>query len=271
MNKETKVKLCCTTQMPIIALGVWQSGKDTKQAVLDAFKAGYRHIDTAACYGNEEAVGEAIKESGISRSELFITTKLWNDDIRKGNTREALMTSLQKLGLDYVDLYLIHWPVDGYVEAYLEMEKLKEEGYIKTIGVSNFRKSHLQNLLSKVHKIPSVNQIEINPTMQDEETISFCNENKIRLEAWSPLGSGQCLQIPEILEIANKHHKSSAQVILRWLLQRHIIVLPKSIHKERIIENIKIFDFELNDEEMNAMNHLNQNKRAGPDPDHFNF
>lgn len=271
MNIDTKVKLCCCQQMPIIALGVWQSGKDTKEAVLNALKAGYRHIDTASCYGNEEAVGMAIKESGIPREEIFVTTKLWNDDIRQHRTKEALEESLNKLGLDYIDLYLIHWPVEGYIEAYLEMEKLKEKGLIKSIGISNFRKSHLQNLLANVHKIPSVNQIEINPQMQDEETIQFCQENKIILEAWSPLGSGACLNIPVIGIIAEKYHKSSAQIILRWLLQRHIVVLPKSIHNDRIKENINLFDFELTEEEMNLMNALNQNKRTGPNPDDFDF
>lgn len=271
MNKYTKVKLNDRHFMPIVALGVWQSQEETKQAVLSALKAGYRHIDTASAYHNEKAVGQAIKESGIAREEIFVTTKLWNDDIRQGKTRDALIKSLENLGLDYVDLYLIHWPVEGYVEAYLEMEKLMAEGLIKSIGVSNFRKSHLQNLLANVHKIPSVNQIEINPQMQDEETIQFCKENKIVLEAWSPLGSGACLNIPGIALIAEKHHKTPAQIILRWLLQRKIVVLPKSVHEERIIENIDLFDFELSQDEMNLMNQLNQNKRTGPDPDHFDF
>ena len=235
---NTTIKLNDEVVMPIIALGVWRSHEDTKQAVLSALKNGYRHIDTAAVYGNEEAEGEAIKESGISRKDLFITTKLWNEDIRNRNTREALKTSLDKLGLDYVDLYLIHWPAEGYVEAYLEMEELQKEGLIRSIGVSNFRKSHLENLLSKVNVIPSVDQIETNPQFVDEETIQYCRNNKIVVEAWSPLGSGACLNNDEIISIADKHHKSAAQIILRWLLQKEVVILPKSVHENRIIENI---------------------------------
>ena len=271
MNKNTRVKLNDGLNMPVVALGVWQSHEDTKNAVLNALKNGYRHIDTAAAYHNEEAVGEAIKESGIPRNEIFITTKLWNEDIRNRNTREALKNSLKKLGLDYVDLYLIHWPAEGYEEAYLEMEKLQEEGLTRSIGVSNFRKSHLENLLSKVNKIPSVNQIETNPQMVDEETIQFCKENKIVIEAWSPLGSGACLNDSTIQKIADKYQKSTAQIILRWLLQKRIVILPKSVHEERIVENIDLFDFELSEEDMNLINQLNQHKRTGPDPDNFDF
>ena len=268
---NTTIKLNDEVEMPIIALGVWRSHEDTKQAVLSALKNGYRHIDTAAVYGNEEAVGEAIKESGISRKELFITTKLWNEDVRNRNTSEALKTSLDKLGLDYVDLYLIHWPAEGYVEAYLEMEELQKEGLIRSIGVSNFRKSHLENLLSKVNVIPSVDQIETNPQFVDEETIQYCRNNKIVVEAWSPLGSGACLNNDEIISIADKYHKSAAQIILRWLLQKEVVILPKSVHENRIIENINLFDFELSEEDMHLLDQLNQHKRTGPDPDTFDF
>ena len=268
---NTTIKLNDEVVMPIIALGVWRSHEDTKQAVLSALKNGYRHIDTAAVYGNEEAVGEAIKESGILRKDLFITTKLWNEDIRNRNTREALKTSLEKLGLDYVDLYLIHWPAEGYVEAYLEMEELQKEGLIRSIGVSNFRKSHLENLLSKVNVIPSVDQIETNPQFVDEETIQYCRNNKIVVEAWSPLGSGACLNNDEIISIADKYHKSAAQIILRWLLQKEVVILPKSVHENRIIENINLFDFELSEEDMHLLDQLNQHKRTGPDPDTFDF
>lgn len=265
------VKLNDGHEMPKIALGVWRSHEDTKQAVLDAIEAGYRHIDTAACYHNEEAVGEAIRESGIDRSELFITTKLWNDDIRARKTKKAFEESLEKLQLDYVDLYLIHWPVNGYVEAYKEMIELQKEGKIKSIGVSNFKIHHLQDLLSKVEIIPAVNQMEFNPQMQDEALLTFCKDNKIVMEAWSPLGSGKCLSTPTIRLIADKYHKSTAQIILRWLLQKDIVVLPKSVRKERIIQNYDIFDFELSKEDMYLMDQLNQDLRTGPDPDHFDF
>lgn len=268
---NTTIKLNDEVEMPIIALGVWRSHEDTKQAVLSALKNSYRHIDTAAVYGNEEAVGEAIKESGISRKDLFITTKLWNEDIRNRNTREALKTSLEKLGLDYVDLYLIHWPAEGYVEAYLEMEELQKEGLIRSIGVSNFRKSHLENLLLKVNVIPSVDQIETNPQFVDEETIQFCKDNKIVVEAWSPLGSGACLNNNDINSLAEKYHKSPAQIILRWLLQKEVVILPKSVHENRIIENINLFDFELSEKDMHLLDRLNQHKRIGPDPDTFDF
>lgn len=271
MNLQSKKQLNDGNQIPVIALGVWRSHEDTKDAVLAALKAGYRHIDTAACYKNEEAVGEAIKESGIDRSELFITTKLWNQDIRDRNTRNALETSLKKLGLDYVDLYLIHWPAEGHIEAYKEMEKLQKEGKVRSIGVSNYRKHHLEDLLGKVNIVPAINQMEFNPQMQDQEIYDYCFENNIVLEAWSPLGSGACLNNPVIVEIAKRYNKSTAQIILRWLLQKDIVILPKSVHENRIIENSQIFDFELTEEDMELLNNQNLNKRTGPDPDNFDF
>lgn len=258
-------------QMPEIALGVWKSHEDTEQAVLNALSAGYRHIDTAACYKNEEDVGRAILKSAIPREELFITTKLWNDDIRAGRTREAFEESLKKLGLDYVDLYLIHWPVQGHEAAYKEMMQLRNEGKIRAIGVSNYKKHHLEELIAAVNEIPAVDQIEFNPQMQDEEVFQFCKNHGIVLEAWSPLGHGQSLQLPEIAQLAEKYQKSPAQIILRWLNQKGIVILPKSVHEKRIRENIDLFDFTLSPEDTAYIDGLNQNLRTGPDPDNFDF
>ena len=269
MNK--RLSLNDGNDIPVLALGVWRSHENTKQAVLEALEAGYRHIDTASVYKNEEAVGEAIKESGIPREELFITTKLWNDDVRAGNIKEAFEESLRKLQLDYVDLYLIHWPVDGYKDAYKEMIELQKQGKIKSIGVSNFRKHHLEELVSEVGVIPAIDQIEFNPGIQDEETFEYCKKNKIIVEAWSPLGRGSYLNDAVITEIAQRYNKSSAQVIIKWLSQKGIVVLPKSVHKERIIENSQVFDFELSKGDMEKIDKLNSNKRTGPDPDNFKF
>lgn len=265
------IRLNTGDMIPQVGLGVWQSGKDTKQAVISALKNEYRHIDTAAIYGNEEAVGVGIKESGISREEIFVTTKLWNEDIRNSKTREALELSLKKLSLDEVDLYLIHWPADGYVEAYLEMEKLMKEGKIKAIGVCNFKKHHMETLLENTNIVPAINQMEFNPQIQDYEIYSFCKEKGIGFEAWSSLGSGACLNHPVIEEISKKYEKSVAQVILNWLASKEMIVLPKSVHENRIIENMQIFDFKLEATDLKQMDDLNENKRTGADPDNFNF
>lgn len=267
-----EVKLIDGNEMPEIALGVFKAPKEeTAQAVEAALKHGYRHIDTAAVYANEEETGEGIRKSGIPREDIFLTTKLWNDDIRAGKTREALEESLKKLGTDYVDLYLIHWPVEGYEEAFKEMAQLQKEGKIRSIGVSNFKKHHLEHLIEATGIVPAVDQIEFNPGIQDEETLQFCKDHGIVVEAWSPLGRGAYLQDPQIVEIAEKHGKTPAQVILRWLLDKGIVVLPKSVHEERIASNIDLFDFELAPEEIEAIDKMNTGKRIGPDPDNFDF
>lgn len=272
MNINTKIKMNTGNGIYQFGLGVWQSGKETKEAVLAALKAGYRHIDTAAVYGNEESVGEAIKESGIPREELFITTKLWNQDMRDHKVMEAFETSLKKLDLDYVDLYLIHWPVKNeYIPSYKIMEEIYKSGRAKAIGVSNFKTHHLQDLLDNTEIVPAVNQMEFNPQMQDNDILEMCKEKGIVLEAWSPLGSGACLNNKEIIEIGKKYNKSAAQVIIRWLLQKDIVVFPKSVHENRIKENADVFDFELTNEEIELINGMNKNLRTGPDPDTFNF
>ncbi|MBS6500115.1 MAG: aldo/keto reductase [Clostridium sp.] len=272
MNIDTKIKMNTGTEIYQFGLGVWQSGPETKDAVLEALKAGYRHIDTAAAYKNEEAVGEAIRESGIPREKLFITTKLWNQDMRDHKVMEAFESSLKKLGLDYVDLYLIHWPVKNeYIESYKVMEEIYRSGRAKAIGVSNFKTHHLQDLLDNTEIIPAVNQMEFNPQMQDYDILEMCREKGIVFEAWSPLGSGACLDDKEIIEIGKKYNKSAAQVIIRWLLQKGIVVFPKSVHEARIKENANVFDFELTNEDMKLIDGMNRNLRTGADPDNFDF
>ncbi|MPM35252.1 Glyoxal reductase [bioreactor metagenome] len=272
MDITTKLKMNNGKEIHQFGLGVWRGGAETKNAVLAALKAGYRHIDTAAVYGNEEQVGEAIRESGIPRDALFITTKVWNEDMRKHTVKAAFELSLKKLGLDYVDLYLIHWPVkDEYIHTYKVLESLYESGKAKAIGVSNFKTHHLQDLLDHTDIVPAVNQMEFNPQMQDNDILKMCTEKGILLEAWSPLGSGACLNDENLKTIGGSHGKSEAQVIIRWLLQKGIVVFPKSVHENRIIENADVFDFTLNDEEMALINGMNKNLRTGPDPDTFNF
>lgn len=271
MNLQTRIRLNDGNEIPVEALGVFQSAEATKEAVLTALKIGYRHIDTAAVYQNEEAVGQAIKESGILREEIFVTTKLWNEDIRQGRVREALAASLQKLGLDYVDLYLIHWPAEGYVEAYKTMLELQKEGKIRSIGVSNFKIHHLEKVLAETGVVPAIDQMEFHPQMQDNQLLAYCKDKNIGFEAWSPLGRGACLNNPQIIEIGRKYNKTGAQIILRWLLQKGIIILPKSVHEDRIRENAAIYDFALTDQDVEAINNLNENKRIGPDPDNFDF
>lgn len=264
-------------EIPMIGLGVFKSeeGSETVNAVRWAIESGYKHIDTAALYANEKSVGLGIKESGVDRSELFITTKLANPDTRAGKAREGFYTSLEKMGLDYIDLYLIHWPVDGRVEAWLEMEKLYKEGLIKNIGVSNFHKVHLDEFLKVTNIVPQINQIESHPKLQNTELIEYCRGLGIEMEAWSPLGGGktatEMLQSPQLIELGAKYNKSPAQIIIRWNLQRGVVVLPKSVNKGRIAENINVFDFQLSEQDMEVMKGMNTNSRVGSDPENFNF
>ncbi|WP_129731688.1 aldo/keto reductase [Ectobacillus funiculus] len=258
--------------MPWFGLGVFkvEDGSEVIEAVKTAIQNGYRSIDTAALYGNEEGVGQAIKESGVPRQELFITTKVWNSDQGYDSTLQAFETSINKLGLDYLDLYLIHWPgKDKYKETWKALEKLYKDGRVRAIGVSNFKIHHLEDLMSSAEIKPMVNQVEYHPHLTQKELLAFCQREGIQLEAWSPLKQGQLLSDPIINKLAEKYGKSSAQIILRWDLQNKVVTIPKSIKEQRIIENANIFDFELSAEDMEEIDGLNKDERVGPDPDTF--
>jgi diketogulonate reductase-like aldo/keto reductase len=260
-------------QIPQLGFGVFQvPPEETQRAVETALQVGYRHIDTAAAYRNEEGVGRAIAASGIPREELFVTTKLWNADHGYEEALRAFDASARRLGLDVVDLYLIHWPVpsrDRYVEAWRGMERLRADGRVRSIGVSNFQPSHLRRLFDETEVVPSVNQIELHPYLQQWDLRRFHADHGIATEAWSPLAQGAVLDDPVIVDIARAHGKTSAQVVLRWHLQLGNIVIPKSVTPARIAENIDVFDFELTDEEMTEIEYLDRGERTGPDPDTF--
>lgn len=277
-NLQDTTTLNNGVKMPWFGLGVFkvEEGPELVNAVKTAIKHGYRSVDTAAIYGNEEGVGqgirEGLKEAGISREELFVTSKVWNADLGYESTIAAYETSLKKLGLEYLDLYLIHWPVEGkYKDAWRALETLYKEGRVKAIGVSNFQIHHLQDLMKDAEIKPMINQVEYHPRLTQKELQAFCQDNGIQFEAWSPLMQGQLHDNEVIQEIANKHNKSVAQVILRWDLQNGVVTIPKSTKEHRIVENANVFDFELTKEEMEIIDGLNQNHRVGPDPDNFDF
>lgn len=264
--------------MPWLGLGVFkvEEGVEVVRTVKTAIQHGYRSIDTASIYGNEAGVGQGIregmKEAGISREDIFVTSKVWNSDLGYESTIAAYEASLNKLGLDYLDLYLIHWPVAGkYKEAWRALEKLYKEGRVKAIGVSNFQIHHLQELMQDAEIKPMVNQVEFHPRLTQKELHSFCREHGIQLEAWSPFMQGLLLGNEVLQEIAAKYNKSVTQVILRWDLQHGVVTIPKTTKAHRMIENASIFDFSLTDEEMKRIDDLNKNERVGPHPDHFDF
>lgn len=265
-------------KMPWLGIGVFkvEEGPELVNAVKTAIKHGYRSVDTAAIYENEEGVGigiqEGLKEAGIAREELFVTSKVWNSDLGYESTIAAYETSLKKLGLEYLDLYLIHWPVEGkYKDAWRALETLYKEGRVKSIGVSNFQIHHLEDLMKAAEIKPMVNQVERHPRLTQKELQAFCKNNGIQLEAWSPLMQGQLLENEILQKIADNHNKSFAHIILRWDLQHGVVIIPKSTKEHRIIENANVFDFELTKEEMQIIDDLNQNYRVGPDPDNFDF
>lgn len=261
-------------KMPWIGLGVFkvQDGEEVVSSIKAALEAGYRSIDTAAIYGNEEGVGQAIAEANVPREELFITTKVWNANHGYESTLQAFDDSMEKLGLDYLDLYLIHWPLPSqgkYVETWKALEKLYKDGRIRAIGVSNFKIHHLEEIIANSEVKPMVNQVEYHPRFNQRELHEYCKKNGIQLEAWSPLMQGGLLDDPVLVEIAEKYNKSTAQVIIRWDLQTEVVTIPKSTKPHRIAENADVFDFELSQEDMDKINGLNQDQRMFADPDEF--
>ncbi len=277
MNKlslSSTVALANGVKMPRIGLGVFKVEKEEEllTAVKAAIEIGYRSIDTASIYGNEEWVGEAIRQSGFNREELFITSKVWNSDQGYEATLKAFNTSLKKMGLEYLDLYLIHWPVEGkYTETWRALEDLYKDGKIKAIGVSNFQISHLENLLKTAEIKPMINQIELHPKLAQTELRDFAAKHDMHIEAWAPLMQGGLFENGVLNELAAKHGKSVAQIVLRWHLQNGIIVIPKSTKPHRIKENADLFDFELSQPEMELIDSLDAHLRVGPDPDNFDF
>jgi len=262
--------------IPQLGFGVFKvDPAETERIVTDALEVGYRHIDTAAIYGNEEGVGRAIAASGIPRDELFITTKLWNDRQAPAEAHKAIDESLAKLGLDYVDLYLIHWPAPKngiYLEAWLAMEEIKAAGKARSIGVSNFLVPQLEEIIAGSNTVPVVNQIELHPAFAQREISTFARANGIEIEAWGPLGQGkyELLELPDVTAAAEAHGKTAAQVVIRWHLQTGNIVFPKSNNRGRIAENFDVFDFELTADEMASIDALDSGKRVASHPDDVN-
>ena len=260
--------------MPYLGLGVYQSkeGDEVIKASLDALEAGYRHIDTAALYGNEKGVGEAVRQSTIPREEIFVTTKVWNSDQGYDHTLKAFEISMQKLDIEFVDLYLVHWPVKGkYKETWKALEKIYQEGHVKAIGVSNFLQHHLEDLLADCEIKPMVNQMEFHPYLVQQDLIDYCNNHQIAYEAWSPIMQGKIFEVDLINTLAEKYQKTPVQIVIRWDLQKGVITIPKSSKKERIIANADVFDFELAAEDVAALDALDKGYRFGPDPDNFDF
>jgi 2,5-diketo-D-gluconate reductase A len=273
MKNIPNVDLRDGDHIPQLGFGVFQvPPDDTAAAVAYALQTGYRHIDTAAAYRNEAAVGQAIHASGLDRADVFITTKCFNDDHGYNEARNAFHASLARLETDYVDLYLIHWPVpahDRYVETWRAFIELRDEGLVRSIGVSNFQPAHLERLIAETGVTPSVNQVELHPRFQQSGLRRLHGELGIVTEAWSPLAQGQVLDDPAITQIAERHGKTPAQAVIRWHLQIGNVVIPKSVTPARIEENIDVFNFELDDEELSVIAALDAGERIGPDPDIF--
>ncbi|MFS4446167.1 aldo/keto reductase [Maribacter sp. 2307UL18-2] len=261
-------------KMPYLGLGTYQSDNDQEviDAVSYALQLGYRHIDTASIYGNEEGVGKGIKESAVNREEVFMVSKVWNADQGYETTLKAFEASLKRLDLEYLDLYLIHWPVDGkYTDTWRALERLYAEKRIRAIGVSNFMQHHLEDLLTHAEVVPMVNQMEFHPYVVQQDLIDYCSAKGIQYEAWSPFMQGKVFGLDICQELSKKYKKTVAQVILRWNLQKGVVTIPKSVKKERILSNAAIFDFEISKEDIAYLDGLDRGERIGPDPNDFDF
>jgi diketogulonate reductase-like aldo/keto reductase len=269
LNINSCITLNDGNSMPLFGLGVWaaQSGKETYDAVLSALKSGYRHIDTAEMYANEKDVGNAVNDFGINRAEIFVTTKLWDSGLGYDHALKAFDDSLKKMNLEYVDLYLIHWPEKGsQLDIWRALERIQKEGRSRSIGVSNFAPRHLKELLVEGSEHPVVNQIELSPYLQQKTIYSFCREENVHLTGYCPLARGERFADPKLCQLAKETNKSAAQVMIRWALQRGHTVIPKSVRPERIKENANVFDFNLNQEQMKVLDGLEQGLRFCPDP-----
>lgn len=278
MNTITDIKGSFTlhngVEMPYFGLGVYLSkdGSEVINAVKWAIQAGYRHIDTAAIYDNEEGVGEGIKASGVPREDIFLVSKVWNSEQGYDSTIKAFETSLQKLNTEYLDLYLIHWPVKGkYKETWKALEELYRQKRIRAIGVSNFLQHHLEDLLTEASIVPMVNQMEFHPYLVQQGLLDFCRSKNIQYEAWSPLMQGKIFELNVFKKMAGKYKKTIAQLVLRWDLQKGVITIPKSSKKQRILDNAAVFDFSISKEDMAILDGQDKGKRFGPDPDTFDF
>jgi diketogulonate reductase-like aldo/keto reductase len=266
---KSTVKLNNGVSMPLLGLGVYlmRPGKETYEAVKAALEIGYRLVDTASFYGNEEDVGRAVRDSAVPREEVFITTKLWNDDHGYDSVLRAFDASLKRLGLGSIDLYLIHFPVPNLRdESWRALEKILAGGRARAIGVSNYTERHLKDLLSQSSVVPAVNQVEFSPFLYQRDLLEFCQKQRIQLEAYAPLTAGHRLNDPRITAIAKKHGRTNAQVLLRWAIQHEIVVIPKSTHADRIAENAQVFDFELTSDEISALDGLHDGFRSSWDP-----
>lgn len=270
MNRIPNIELNNGLEIPMIGFGTFKIGNDeAKELVLKAFEAGYRHIDTAFYYKNEKGIGEAIRESGLARKDIVLASKIWLDDLGYDKTMAAFEASMKNLGLDYIDLMLIHWPRPAALESWQALEEQYADGRVKAIGVCNYKPAHLEELLASADIKPVLNQVECHPRLQQKETIDYCRSHGIAVEAWSPIMKGQVMDIPLLQEIGARHGKSPAQVSLRWHLQRGVVIIPKSSSMERMKQNLDILDFELSDEDMKAIKTLDEGVRLGFDPDYI--